>query len=471
MKKILLILLQLTLFCSISLIFAAEGEEGDESWRSLLQQIERNNRELLLKRAETGITAGKVDQAIASRFPVLDFTSTMTYQANPRDGIYLNTADLSALMPPSGGAPPPDKIQIMEPAEAGYYKFSLELTQPVFTWGKLAWNQKIWETKLQADRIGERILVQDLLTEAVVSLYSLSMLNLMERELENQIEAMQAIEEFSQAGYNRGLFDKRSLLDITYNRLALETALIEIRSNFQSLEIGIANMAGLDYWSSADVLLPEFPDISQLLQEWPIPDFESTHAQTLTENPVLDQLTQVSAIRDLELDIARSSHPMIPDLAFQTELSYSGSRFPFIEKDWYRQNDYALNLTLAVTTTVTDSGYTRGHIKEAMANSDAADLNREVVFSQLSEICRTTWEEVVLARERITLQRQKVELSQEKMELVEQKYLQGEILEPDYQNQKIVLAQDRAALLEETLNYLTHWYALRNLSGSPIIDL
>jgi hypothetical protein len=67
-------------------------------------------------------------------------------------------------------------------------------------------------------------------------------------------------------------------------------------------------------------------------------------------------LLKLKEVAQLATKISSASVNWKPDFALQTTIGYGGSRFPLLETDWYRQDDYTLNFTVAVKSTIWDGG-------------------------------------------------------------------------------------------------------------------
>ena len=98
-----------------------------------------SNLELMNKRNDVELSGIEVKKARAQRLPTINSTLSYTLMGNPRDPVYIYTEDLAGLLPDmTGTGGGPDRIKVMDGGEPGYFKFEMELQQPLFTWGRLA---------------------------------------------------------------------------------------------------------------------------------------------------------------------------------------------------------------------------------------------------------------------------------------------------------------------------------------------
>jgi outer membrane protein TolC len=119
--------------------------------------------------------------------------------------------------------------------------------------------------------------------------------------------------------------------------------------------------------------------------------------------------------------IAKSSVYWKPDIALKATFNYMGSRFPFIETDWYRQNDYGFNLSLGLKTTLWDGGKKLNEIKKASLNVTSANTEVEKV----KETIKKTLHENINAYE---ISQIRIEYLELKIETLESKVKQQELL-------------------------------------------
>ncbi|MBR5668632.1 MAG: TolC family protein, partial [Spirochaetales bacterium] len=132
MKKLLIALF------SIFLLYPAFSYTAGELQRSMLA----NNPDIRKAREAVTQAALDVKDAKAGYTPTIDLTVTGSYIANPIDPIRVNLGDY---VNTSAYGIPNDYITVYEGQESMYYQFSLSLTQPIFTWGKINNAVKLYE--------------------------------------------------------------------------------------------------------------------------------------------------------------------------------------------------------------------------------------------------------------------------------------------------------------------------------------
>ncbi len=145
------------------------------------------------------------------------------------------------------------------------------------------------------------------------------------------------------------------------------------------------------------------------------------------------------------------------------ELSYGGPRFPFIEPDWYGQDDYNLISTLAFQTTFYDGGKLRSEIKMKEEEVRASTFDFQQGKQQIEKFISETLLTLNLHRSNIEYYQLKIENDREQTALKKAQFDSGAGQESDYLQGLIEEYSDQITLSQEKIYFFTHYFTLVNL--------
>ena len=114
----------------------------------LLSATQMNHPELLKLQEEYQRSILDVKDAVAGFEPSIDLQASGTYMAKPPvEAIYVDTNQIYAAMqmPMMGQTPPNQEVKVYDGMEKTLYQLEFSLTQPIFTWGKIANSVKLYK--------------------------------------------------------------------------------------------------------------------------------------------------------------------------------------------------------------------------------------------------------------------------------------------------------------------------------------
>lgn len=373
MKKIITVILVL-LLC-----FSAFAYTTDE----LLKAMVGNNTEILKAREELKQSLLDVSDAKAGYYPSVDLTLTGSYIANPIDPIRINLSDYIPGMSTS------EYVKIYDGQESLYYQFKLQLTQPVFTSGKLSNGVKLASLaaearELQLQRTTENEEVQ--LRANCAALYYLQML----KEVVSELQAYSSrLVELSQSACENGMMLETDFYNIKAKARSADSALSQVESKLLSTEASVARLSGIMDFSFKELEFDE-KEVLSLCSRISSSDYTELKSSSVSsERTVFTLLDKMNEIAKASEDFANASVSWKPDVAIVVDASYSGSRFPLIETDWYRKDDWAATITVAVKTTLFDAGTSARAVDRAVSSSVVSAVDKSAaeneVLSTLAE--------------------------------------------------------------------------------------
>ncbi len=428
------------IFCQENILESNDTNNKKEfSLEDLSNQLKINNSELKILNQEYQQSLIDVKNAKAGLGPTIDLTVSGTYFLNPPiDSIVLNVDDiLNSISWPESYSPTQtgQYITLFDGMENTFYSFQLDVTQPIYTWGKLKTAiklyEKVSEIKLLQISSKEKQLQTELNTRIVSLFYLLQIENL----LKTQDELANKLVKISEDAQKNGLLLNQDVLEAKINAQQINIVQQEIKEQFFNLLLSIQKMTGNQNLSLEDInFIPDEnkfykfanQDRKELLEK-----ALDTKQETFTILKNLEQISQFST------QIAQASVYWKPDFALKMSLGYGGSRFPFIEKDWFRQDDYTTNFTVALKTTVWDGGKKLNEIKKNQSKEETANINYTDAELSIKQKLQEQFNIIDLALSKIEYQKLKIETLDSKIKQQEQLFNSGYGSEKDLLQAKI----------------------------------
>lgn len=428
------------IFCQENILQSNDINNKKEfSLEDLSNQLKINNSELKILNQEYQQSLIDVKNAKAGLGPTIDLTVSGTYFLNPPiDSIVLNVDDiLNSISWPESYSPTQtgQYITLFDGMENTFYSFQLDVTQPIYTWGKLKTAiklyEKVSEIKLLQISSKEKQLQTELNTRIVSLFYLLQIENL----LKTQDELANKLVKISEDAQKNGLLLNQDVLEAKINAQQINIVQQEIKEQFFNLLLSIQKMTGNQKLSLEDInFIPDenkFYEFANQDRKELLEKALDTKQETFTILKNLEQISQFST------QIAQASVYWKPDFALKMSLGYGGSRFPFIEKDWFRQDDYTTNFTVALKTTVWDGGKKLNEIKKNQSKEETANINYTDAELSIKQKLQEQFNIIDLALSKIEYQKLKIETLDSKIKQQEQLFNSGYGSEKDLLQAKI----------------------------------
>ena len=412
------------------------------------------NYDLLQKQKKADLSRIEIKKAKAMRLPSIDSTLSYTLIGNPQDPIYLDAAAFGSIMPDASGM---DNIKIMDGGEPGYFDFKLELQQPLFTWGRLAGYQKIMNIQAEIDMLSADDYTKELTAKVEGLYYSFYIMEEMEAILDRQGGMTEDLVRLTEENYLKGFIEPGNFLAVSGSQLDIQEAKNDIANEKMKLLFMMQELIA-DPSFSADRL--DLSGIELELDMFPIPSSLDAVAAGLSENRQLNQLSLASKIKEEEVSVAKNGGNFRPDLALKVAFSYNGARVPFIEEDWFRQDDFDLNITLAGSTSLWDSGLSKAEKEHKEAELESYKAREMQVRQKIQMQISQTVSSLEFSRRKLETLESRRNLSVDETKLVEEKYAQGEIAEAEYLKQKVQLSGYEMEIFKEWLSFVNSYSQL-----------
>jgi len=408
------------------------------------------NLELAALQEEVNQAILDVRDAKASRWPTVDLELSGTYMSNPLIGPITIPAGKLSLAPLT----PPSDVTLYDGMESSMYDFSVNITQPLFTWGKINASvdaqEAVAEAKFQELRNREKELLAEISTRAVT------------------LTALEAISQLLKQQHSLG----RELVSLASEAVAsgmmLELEQLETEVALQDIELAIfeSDYAITEQTLNLQALTSDQDIYSYSFDEQAIKELLQLPVETLIEaslSPRQSSLRALSALKratEAAGRLAKGSFYGKPDLALVMSAGYSSPNFPLSESDWSDQDAYSVTVSVGLKTTLFDGGKIANSIKRAKSQEETATLDLEQARQQ---IIQEVQQQYLLLKTSM----QKIDLEQRKQMTLEQRVRTNEELYQSGYGTKEELLQAEMNLLssqihEHQLN-IEAWSAFQTL--------
>jgi len=410
-----------------------------------------------------------VKDAKAAFWPVVELQVSASYIENPPLGPIVMSSDdlLSSFDWPAGFQPQPtgDYITLYEGMESTLYDFGLTLQQPLFTWGKLPAAVKLYQQVATARQLQLESRKDELLTELDTRITALHYLSTILGLLEEQIERADRLLQIVTQAADNGLLLAQDVAEAKAQALQVKLALVEVESEVQRQLLAIRKLTGISTLETSDLQhAPDELSFSSFLDRNPQELEQLALAPQKSSLRAMEALEQVSRLSE---DLARAASYGKPDVALNIALGYSGPRFPLVETDWYRQDDYVFTVSIGLRTTLWDGGKKLNAVRRAASSTVSAELDSEQLHLMLTQTVREELLKLRMAWSSLEYQNLLIQTLQER---VDQQRLLVEIGYGDEQSliqAQIAATNARIDREKQKLELATAHFTLRFLTQTP----
>ena len=373
----------------------AQEKQSIYTLDTLLDATKHNHPELLKLQEEYRRSLLDVKDAWWNLGPTVDFQASGTYMVNPPVGaMYINTDDIINSIRIDGQRPQSrgQRIKVFDGMESTLYNFQVDVTQPVFTWGKITNAIKLYRQISQIKQTQITQQTEQLETELKTRLLSLFYMNRILAILDEEQSYADRMVQVSESAEQTGMLLHQEVVDAKIQAKELEIAKQDLleQINDQLLELG--RITGIEA-ITADKIDFSFVDqvvesFDKLLQT----DSVEIENQVLSGNQSsIKMLTQLENVSKTAEKISRGAENWKPDFALQMSSSYSGSRVPLVEPNWLRKDDYSVNISVGLKTTIWDGGKKVRDVSRKVSEVETAELNKLDARSELSKTFNSQW--------------------------------------------------------------------------------
>ena len=422
---------------------------------SLLTATSQNHPELLKLEEEYRRSLLDVKDAWWSLGPTVDLQASGTYMVKPPLGaIYINSDDIINAIQWNGARPrnSGQRIKIYDGMENTLYNFQLDVTQPIFTWGKITNAIKLYSqvSKIKLTQITQQ--KAQLETELKTRLLSLYYMNRILEILDEEREYAGRMVEVSENAEKSGMLLHQDVVDAKIQAKELEIAKQDLIENVNDQLLELERITGITELNFDEIDYSFVPALEESFEALLAAEPEELESEALSGNQSsMKMLTQLQEVSKTAEKISRGYENWKPDLALQMSGGYSGSRFPFLEPNWKRKDDYSVNISIGLKTTIWDGGKKIREVSRKMSEVETADINKLDARSTISKTFNSQWNAAQACTMKIEYQDLKIESASSKIDQKQMMYESGYGSETDVLSVKIERCNAQIEKEQQTL--------------------
>lgn len=460
MKKIFLIPMAFLFFSNF--IFAQEAEKTKYTLEELENLMKEKNTDLRSAREEYSKSILDYKDAKAGLFPKVEFQASGTYMTNPPiDAIVLNVDDIVNSMQWTSGYSPVSTgqyITLYEGMENTLYNFQLTLEQPVWTWGKLTDAVKVYDKISQVKKLQLTSKEDELKCQLKTRLNSLVYLNKISELLEEEQSCTKRMLEVAEDAEKNGMLTHIEVVESRMQAKELDIGIEEVKDQIQKQLFELQKLTGIENFT-LDMTENSFNEEELLkLIEKPLEELESLALEQSTTS--LQMLTLLKEINETALQIQKNSVYWKPDFAIQASAGYAGSRLPLFEPNWRRKDDWSLNLSIGMKTTVFDGGKKINAIARAQNEVEDAGINEDAARQTIRKTIQEQYSSAQNSTIKIEYQELKIESLEEKVKQEQMVFDSGYGSETDLLKIKVDLYNAKVEKLRQEITRLVSLYTI-----------
>ena len=422
-------------------IFWTSGFSQSYTLTDLLSATQMNHPELLKLQEEYQRSVLDVKDAVAGFEPSIDLQASGTYMAKPPvEAIYVDTDQIYAAMqmPMMGQTPPNQEVKVYDGMEKTLYQLEFSLTQPIFTWGKIANSVKLYKqiSSIKQTQITQQ--TEQLKTELKTRLISLYYMKNIFDILDEEQTYSDKMVSVSENAEKVGMLLHQEVVDAKLQAKELEIAKHDLLQQINDQLLELNRITGLGNVTLDEINFDFVPELVSDFDRLLSMDPNQLEAEVLSGNQSsIKILTQMENVSKTAEKISRGNENWKPDLAFQMSGSISDSRVPFVQDDWKDKTDYSLNISVGFKTTIWDGGKRLRDVSRKVSDKKTAEINKDDARSTLSKTFNSQWNAAQVCTLKIEYQDLKIESAAAKIEQKQQMYDSGYGSETDVLSAKI----------------------------------
>lgn len=443
MKRILLIVL-------IPLLFLTALSAYD--YAELRDHMLRSNADYLALQEEYFRSQLDAQDAKASFGPTVDMLVTGTYMIKPPIGsVTLNVNDIISSIQWPGAAPEVSQpyVNVYDGMEDTLYTMLFTITQPLYTWGKLTNALKLYN-QISDIRLTQLMSKEkELETELETRLLTLELLKRINTILTEEKGYADRLVQVSEDAERSGVLLHQDVVEARIQAKELEIAKQDVEEQIATQLLEVRLSTGIDDLTVDQI---EYEIDEAKLEAIMAQDRGWVQAHALNANQLsIKLLIQLREMNQTAEEIARDSVNWKPDIGLEISVGYGGYRVPLIESNWLRKDDYTLNLTLAIKTTIWDGGKKLRDISRRESESRSQVITEDEARATIIKTLNEQWNTVDVCTMKIEYQDLKLEACDSKIAQTETIWKTGYGSETDVLSAKIDRCNQQLEKEKQTL--------------------
>ena len=452
-------------FIALALCGARAFAAGKHDANSLISSMRERNPAVISGRLALEQADLDVSSAIGNFMPKIAYGANAYYIANPPGRVTLDAQDALSLSGWSQGASasmPGNYATIYDGMDNSHYSFSLGFVQPVSTWGKLSSNLRIAKALrgVQSDRVSQIELQSEMgIRAAVESLSYLDEMSSVLSEAESQADELVKLAEAvrsAQMAVDKDVLSALSVASaIRYAKAKCDMMVSNSLMSLRSIS-GISDLALDDIERSPS----SFDDCIKLLSQDELSLVSGAISPEKAAIIISDRMKDIAGGMRA---ISGASALYAPDLMLVGGVSYSGSRFPFVESGWYGEDRWNAVLGLRLSGTLFDGGNQFFRIRRDDLQIMIAENDAERTVDGISNEVRSLRSQLNTSVFAIRFKQAESDEKRELLRIAEEGLSNGSVSRLEYLRSSLESARSEADLLSERIRCSTCYWTLMTL--------
>lgn len=437
----------------------AKGYTSDD----LVNQMKLNSPTIKLEKIK--LEQSKLDhkKAIGDFFPVIEYSMMGAYIANPIKEITISTEDILNMIEwPQGVNPavtPGTYIPIYDGMESSHYSFSLSLKQPISTWGKIVKQMEIYDELVNIQSNTLSFETKKAETEIRTRAEAYAYLMELEKTLERANKDAEELEELVESTTKEGMSTDKDYLTALASSKLIKYAYENVVAQKEGQVDALSMLTGIKELKKEDLNITPLTldEYKKILEK---DELAMIGAAIGTNKEPIQMLDSAVEIAKDQHYVSKVSMPYTPDIGLIASLSYSGPRFPFIEKGWSSSDDWNAIVGVSIKGTLFDGTKQFREKSKTKLGIEKAELEKEKNVQTIINNVKSTRREIKVLLISIEAKQAAVEEKQEALRIATDKYESRQITRLDYLKASLEEAAAAGELWQEYINLATKYYTL-----------
>lgn len=333
---------------------------------------------------------------------------------------------------------PPQKVAVDFTRD---YQFSLSLSLPLFTGGRLVSGFKQAKLNLLSAQESERLSRQNTVFNTKRAFFSYLLAKEFVRVAEEAVEVAEKFQQNVKSLYEVGMASKFDLLRSEVQMANLKPQLIQAKNNVKIAELSLKTLLGLDLSQPIEVQ-------GRLEYQPDEPDLEETITDALENRPELNQLHFQKRMAEEMLKISRAEY--LPTVAISGTYNFWADKLNFQEDNW--QSYYSVNLVFSVP--LFNGFATSARVAQSKAMIKEIEMTEKGLLDTVEFEVRQAFLKLGEARESLLSQEKNVEQAEESLRIAELNFAEGLVTALDVNSSQAALSQARTNYSQALYDYM-----------------
>ena len=332
------------------------------------------------------------------------------------------------------------------------YQFSLSLSLPLFTGGRLISGFKQAKYNLLSTEEGARQSENTTVFNAKTAFYGCLIAKEFVKVAEEAVEVAEKHLKNVKSLHEVGMASKFDMLRSEVRVANLKPQLIKARNNLEIAKLGLKALLGIDLSQSLEIK-------GELIYEAYEPDLEECLAKALRNRPEVSQLNYQKQMAEETVKLARAAD--FPTVALSGTYNFWADKLNFQKDTW--QSFYAINLVLSVP--IFNGFSASARVAQSKAVIRELELTRKGLEKTVGFEVRRAILNLKEAKESLLSQEKNVEQAQESLRIAELNFSEGLATTLDVSSAQAALSQAKTYYTQALYDYVVSLAQLDKAMG------